>query len=65
LKTTLTRKKLSSAAKVANTLMLAAILKRINALAKASRNLNKPNLKATTLKEEIKILIKIYDAKNL
>ncbi|MDR2351149.1 MAG: glutamine synthetase III [Endomicrobium sp.] len=47
--------------KVANTLMLPAILKQINALAKASKNLNKLDIKSDSFEKELKTLINIYD----
>ena len=47
--------------KVANTLMLPAILKQINALAKASKNLNKLGIKSDSFEKELKTLINIYD----
>jgi glutamine synthetase len=47
--------------KVANTLMLPAILKQINALAKASKNLNKLDIKSDSFEKELKSLINIYD----
>jgi glutamine synthetase len=47
--------------KLANTLMLPAILKQINALAKASKNLNKLDIKSDSFEKELKTLINIYD----
>ncbi|MDR2399898.1 MAG: glutamine synthetase III [Endomicrobium sp.] len=48
------------AVKVANTLVLPAILKQINLLAKTSRNLSNLDMKPS-FEEELKILIAIYD----
>jgi glutamine synthetase len=48
------------AVKAANTLVLPAILKQINLLAKTSRNLSKLDMKPS-FEEELKILIAIYD----
>ncbi|MDR2811488.1 MAG: hypothetical protein LBB06_00005, partial [Endomicrobium sp.] len=47
--------------KVANTLMLPAILKQINALAKANKNLNKLDIKSDSFEKELKTFINIYD----
>ncbi|MDR1087407.1 MAG: glutamine synthetase III [Endomicrobium sp.] len=48
------------AVKAANTLILPAILKQINLLAKTSKNLSKLNMKSS-FEEELKTLIAIYD----
>jgi glutamine synthetase len=48
-------------AKLVNTLLLPAILKQINALAKASKNLNKLDIKSDSFEKELKTLINIYD----
>jgi glutamine synthetase len=42
-------------------LTLPAILKQINALAKASKNLNKLDIKSDSFEKELKSLINIYD----
>jgi glutamine synthetase len=47
--------------KVANTLMLPAILKQISLLAKTSKNLNKLNIKFSSFEKELKTLIDVYD----
>ncbi|MDR1663178.1 MAG: glutamine synthetase III [Endomicrobium sp.] len=47
--------------KVVNTLMLPAILKQINVLAKASKSLNKLDIKSDSFKKELKVLVNIYD----
>jgi glutamine synthetase len=47
--------------KVANTLILPAILKQINMLAKASKNLNKLNMKSASFEKELETLINVYD----
>ncbi|MDR3256366.1 MAG: glutamine synthetase III [Endomicrobium sp.] len=49
------------AIKIVNTLLLPAILKQINLLAKTSKNLNKLNIKAESLSHELETLVKIYD----
>ncbi|MDR3195588.1 MAG: glutamine synthetase III [Endomicrobium sp.] len=47
--------------KIANTLTLPAILKQVTVLAKASKNLNKLNIKSDSFEKELKTLINIYD----
>ncbi|MDR1260062.1 MAG: glutamine synthetase III [Endomicrobium sp.] len=49
------------AIKIVKTLLLPAVLKQINTLAKISKNLNKLDIKAISVIEDIKILIKLYD----
>jgi glutamine synthetase len=47
--------------KVANTLLLPAILKQISLLAKTSKNLNKLNMKASSFEKELETLIDVYE----
>ncbi len=49
------------AVKVVNTLLLPAILKQINLLAKANENLSKFNIKPEIFSKEFETLIKLYD----
>jgi glutamine synthetase len=49
------------AVKVVNTLLLPAILKQINLLAKANENLSKFNIKPEIFSKELETLIKLYD----
>jgi glutamine synthetase len=48
--------------KVVNTLLLPAILKQINVLAKVSKNLNKLNIKPASFEKELETVIEIYDS---